>query len=149
MLSVLLFFRLDRMKRRQFIKQSAGTVVVAGIASAIPVAAQAASAQINAPVTHYVLFWLKPQLTQQQVKDFTGFFEELKKVRLVKSLRYGRAANTVKRDVVDNSFSYAMVAGFNSITDQDRYQDDPLHLAAVKKYSGFWEKVVVHDAIMI
>ncbi len=138
------------MKRSQFIKQSAGITVLAGIGGALPViAAQPASAQIKEPVVHYVLFWLKPELTGQQVKDFAGFFEELKKISLVKSLSYGRAANTTKRDVVDNSFSYAMIAGFNSTADQDRYQEDPLHLAAIKKYSGFWTKVVVHDSIMV
>lgn len=129
------------MERRKFIKQSSGTLLLATPLSAV-------AAQAKPAILHYVLFWLKPGLTEKQVKEFTGFFEELRKIKLIKSLSYGRAAGTTKRDVVDNTFTYAMLAGFDSIADQDRYQTDPAHEAAIKKYSGFWQKVVVHDAIM-
>ena len=60
-------------------------------------------------IVHYVLFWLREDLTEQEVKDFENFFKELTRIPDIKSLSYGRAAATHPRPVVDNSFSYNLI----------------------------------------
>ncbi|PST83788.1 stress responsive alpha-beta barrel domain-containing protein [Pedobacter yulinensis] len=97
---------------------------------------------------HYVLFWLKKDLSPAEISSFKGFFEMLKKIETVKSLQYGQAAGTPKRDVTDNTFSYSMTAVFDSIETHNQYQDDKRHHAAIEKYSHLWTRVVVHDTLL-
>lgn len=132
------------MKRRNFIKSTAAAAVVGVI---IPSCGD--SAQKNKEViAHYVLFWLKEDLTDQEKKEFTQFFEDLKKVPTIKSLHYGSPANTTQRDVVDNSFSYNLLVYFDNMDDLNVYETHPIHLEAIEKYNKYWTKVAVHDSIL-
>lgn len=99
-------------------------------------------------IAHYVLFWLKEGLSEQEISDFTGFFEELKTIPGIKSLHYGKAASTHPRDVVDNSFTYNLLVYFDTMDEINTYETHPIHLAAIEKYSKFWTKVVVHDSLL-
>lgn len=111
---------------------------------------QACSKESNVPeikgIVHYVLFWLREDLTEEEEENFTDFFEELKRIPGIKSLSYGKPAATNPRPVVDNSFSYNLVVLFDSLKDVGVYENHPIHLEAIKKFSGFWTKVVVHDS---
>lgn len=98
---------------------------------------------------HYVMFWLKPDISATDYNTFTGFFERLKTINSVQSFTYGKSAPTEQRDVVDNSFSYSMIAVFASLADHEAYQVDAIHLQAIEDYSKFWDKVVVHDTTEI
>lgn len=97
-------------------------------------------------ITHYVLFWLKKDLSEQEIKAFAAFFDLLKTIPVVKSLQYGRAANTNQREVVDNSFTYNLIVTFKDLNDIAIYETHPIHLQAIEKYSQNWERVVVHDS---
>jgi len=97
-------------------------------------------------IAHYVLFWLKEDLTEQQVTEFAQFFEDLKAIPGIQSLHYGRPADTTPRDVVDNSFSYNLLVYFDSMEDLHVYEEHPIHLEAIAKYSSQWTKVSVHDS---
>jgi len=99
-------------------------------------------------VQHFVLFWLKPQLTATEIKAFANFFETLKQIDLIKSLHYGLAANTPTRPVTDNSFTYSLTLTFSNIDDHNAYQEHQIHLDAVEKYANHWYRVVVHDTII-
>lgn len=136
------------MERRTFIKNVAGTAAVGGVLSSTIPSALASTIKQQEMIVHYVLFWLREDLSEQEIKDFTGFFEELKKIPTIKSLHYGPAANTNKRDVVDNSFSYNLLVHFKNMDDIGVYETHPIHLAAIEKYSKNWTKVVVHDSIL-
>ena len=132
------------MKRRKFIATTAlGTSIVL-----LNNDANARQIDQTEEITHYVLFWLKKDLSDKDIKDFAGFFELLKKIPVVKSMKYGKSASTNQRDVVDNSFSYNLVATFKDIAAINSYENHPIHLDAIKKYSQFWEKVVVHDSLL-
>jgi len=132
------------MKRRKFIATTAlGTSIVL-----LNNDANAMQIDQAEEITHYVLFWLKKDLSDKDIKDFAGFFELLKKIPVVKSMKYGKSASTNQRDVVDNSFSYNLVATFKDIAAINIYENHPIHLDAIKKYSQFWEKVVVHDSLL-
>lgn len=98
--------------------------------------------------THYVLFWLKDGLTEEEIVHFAGFFEALRKVPNIKSLHYGRAANSTPRDVVDNSFTYNLLVFFDTLEDLEIYGKHPIHMDAIEQYSKYWEKVVVHDSLL-
>lgn len=104
---------------------------------------------MNKELLHSVLFWLDPALSAEEVENFKGFFEELARVPTVKKLQFGRPAPTGNRAVVDNSFSYSMVASFGSLEDHDIYQEHEYHTRAIEKYSKYWTKVVVHDMVVI
>lgn len=132
------------MKRRSFIKNTSAAAVIGVL---IP-SSNASAAKDEKVIAHYVLFWLKENLSEQEKIGFTGFFEELRKVSTIKSLQYGAPANTTKRDVVDNSFSYNLLVHFKNMDDLNTYETHPIHLKAIEKYSKYWDKVVVHDSIL-
>ncbi|MDB5013774.1 MAG: Stress responsive alpha-beta barrel protein [Daejeonella sp.] len=136
------------MNRRKFVKKGSTIAAFAGLASMVPMSIHAQPSPSKTFLHHYVLFWLKPDLSEEKIKEFTGFFEELRKIKGIKSLSYGRAAATASRDVVDNSFSYALSITFPGLDEQSLYQKDPIHLKAIEKFSSFWDKVVVHDSMM-
>ncbi|MCX2574488.1 Dabb family protein [Pedobacter sandarakinus] len=102
----------------------------------------------QATIQHFVMFWLKPQLSKEEVKKFSNFFESLRPIKEIKSLNYGLAAETPTRPVTDNSFTYALTITFNSLADHNAYQDDKAHLEAVAKFSSYWYRVVVHDTVL-
>lgn len=134
------------MKRRNFIKS---TAVAAVVGVTIPASKAALSTQPdNQVIAHYVLFWLKEEITDQEKKDFTQFFEKLKTVPTIKSLHYGTPANTTQREVVDNSFSYNLLVYFDNMDDLNVYETHPIHLAAIEQYSKYWSKVEVHDSVL-
>ncbi|NTE01166.1 Dabb family protein [Agrobacterium tumefaciens] len=99
-------------------------------------------------IQHFVMFWLKPQLTKPEIENFKNFFEHLRPSKYVKTLSYGLAANTPIRPVTDNSFTYSLTITFDNIEDHNAYQEDPIHLAAIEKFSNNWYRVVVHDTLI-
>ncbi|WP_293742290.1 Dabb family protein [uncultured Pedobacter sp.] len=99
-------------------------------------------------IQHFVMFWLKPQLTKNEIADFANFFESLKPIKYIKTLSYGLAANTPVRPVTDNSFTYSLTITFANIADHNAYQEDKIHLDAVEKFSKNWYRVVVHDTVV-
>ncbi|RZK37355.1 MAG: Dabb family protein [Pedobacter sp.] len=130
------------MERRKFVKRSAlgaSLVLLGNISSAV-------ASGPSEEITHYVLFWLKKELSAKEVKDFTGFFNKLKTIPEVKTLRYGRPAPTNTRNVVDNSFTYNLIVTFKNLKDIDVYETHPIHLEAIQSYGHLWDKVVVHDS---
>src|SRR5690606_18256534 len=84
----------------------------------------------------------------QEIKDFTNFFEDIRKVPTIKSLHYGAPAPSNDRDVVDNSFTYNLLVYFKNMDDLNVYETHPIHLAAIEKYSKNWTKVVVYDSVL-
>ncbi|UGU16551.1 Dabb family protein [Sinomicrobium kalidii] len=135
------------MKRRNFVK-TATTVVAAGsVAPALAGNFSEIDGTSGKPVVnHYVLFWLKEDLTEEQVEEFTGFFEMLRKVPGIRKFYYGKPADSKPRDVVDNSFTYNLMIQFDTLEALEVYGVHPMHMEAIEKYSHFWERVVVHDS---
>ena len=91
-------------------------------------------------------FWLKNNSSK---KDKQKLIEGLKSLTDIKSIdlyHIGEPAGT-SRDVIDSSYSLSWMLVFKNKEDQDRYQDDPIHLKFVKDYSHLWSKVVVYDSV--
>ena len=133
------------MKRRNFVSNVA---LGAGSLGLLQSCAKPTNLPEMKGVVHYVLFWLREDLTEKEVEDFSDFFEELKRIPGIISLSYGRPAETNPRPVVDNSFTYNLIVIVDSLKEIGVYENHPIHLEAIKEYSHFWTKVVVHDTII-
>jgi hypothetical protein len=96
---------------------------------------------------HYLLFWLRKDLSESEVKEFENFFEGLKKLPYQKNLRYGKPSNSSPRAVLDNTFTYNASMEFDSLEELEAYGQLPEHLALVQKYKPFFEKMMVHDTV--
>ncbi|WP_289661247.1 Dabb family protein [Flavobacterium panacagri] len=138
------------MERRNFIikSASAGALALAG-AKVLANTSNETESQHKTVYFHYLLFWLKPELTPEQVEDFKNFFEGLKKLPYVKNVRYGKPANSTPRPVMDNSFTYNASMEFDSLEDLETYGKLDGHLALVAKYKPFFNKMMVHDSVYI
>lgn len=133
------------MKRKNFI-QSLGTAGVLSLASSSLLAATSPKKK-KSVYFHYLLFWLKPELSPVQVKEFEQFFEGLKKLPYVKNVRYGKPANSSPRAVLDNSFTYNASMEFDSLEDLETYGKLPGHLALVAHYKPYFDRMMVHDSV--
>ncbi|MFT3920548.1 Dabb family protein [Cloacibacterium sp.] len=137
------------MERRKFLLKSIQTsalLLISGnmFASALPMF----NAKKNKKVYfHYLLFWLRKDLSEAEVEEFKNFFEGLKKLPYQKNLRYGKPANSSPRAVLDNTFTYNASMEFDSLEELEAYGQLPEHLALVQKYKPFFEKMMVHDSI--
>ncbi|MDR2271269.1 MAG: Dabb family protein [Sphingobacterium sp.] len=100
-------------------------------------------------IVHIVNFWLKEDVNEKDKKSFVGFFEELRKIDVIKTLNYGVPAQTNPRPVVDNSFDYTLIVTFKDLKDITVYETHPIHLKAIEKYQHFWTKVMVKDTSII
>lgn len=128
--------------RRQFVAASAATLVTAG---SLAVETDSTSGQL----VHSVYFWLKNPDSKSDRDELIAGLKTLNQISAIKSLQIGLPANTLKRDVVDNSFSVFELMFFDNVDAQNEYQVHPIHNAFVEKYSHLWDKVKVHDSIMV
>ena len=93
---------------------------------------------------HNVYFWLKDGITEEEEKAFLEGLVSLKDISAIGQFYYGPPAGT-PRDVVDNSYDYALSIHFKDEAAQDAYQVDPIHTAFVEKLADHWTKVQVYD----
>jgi hypothetical protein len=103
----------------------------------------------SSTIVHVVNFWLKKDLSEEEKKNFVEFFEELRKIDVIKTLNYGIPAQTNPRPVVDNSFDYTLIVTFKDLNDITIYETHPTHLKAIEKYQHLWTKVMVKDTSII
>jgi len=96
---------------------------------------------------HYLLFWLRKDLSESEVKEFENFFEGLKKLPYQKNLRYGKPAASTPRSVLDSTFTYNASMEFDTLEELEAYGKLPEHLALVQKYKPFFEKMLVYDTV--
>ena len=109
-----------------------------------------AAPEIEAPgLIHNVFFWLREDLGTEEKSAFLEGVKSLKAISTIKSFHVGPPAPTEARDVVDNSFSYALLIHFNDVEGQDAYQVDPIHLKFVEDHKDKWTKVIVYDNTIV
>ncbi len=137
------------MERRKFLfrsVQASALLLISGnmFASALPMFNPVKKKKVY---SHYLLFWLRKDLSAAEVKEFENFFEGLKKLPYQKNLRYGKPAHSSPRNVLDNTFTYNASMEFDTLEELEAYGQLPEHLALVKKYKPFFEKMIVHDTV--
>jgi Stress responsive A/B Barrel Domain len=94
---------------------------------------------------HHVFFWLK---NPESVADRTQLIDGLRKLSTVETLRathIGTPAET-DRAVIDRSYDVSWFNVFDSLADQDIYQEHPIHLDFIEKNKHLWAKVLVYDS---
>ncbi len=93
---------------------------------------------------HMVYFWLKSGVTDADREAFHKGVADLSKCRTVLDAFVGPPALT-PRDVVDNTYDYALLVFFQNKEDHDAYQNDPDHHRFIEEYRDLWLKVQVYD----
>lgn len=137
------------MERRKFLfrsVQASALLLISGnmFASALPMFNPIKQKKMY---FHYLLFWLRKDLSESEIKEFEIFFEGLKKLPYQKNLRYGKPAASSPRTVLDNTFTYNASMEFDSLEELEAYGQLPEHLALVQKYKPFFERMLVYDTV--
>ncbi|MEO0337802.1 MAG: Dabb family protein [Bacteroidota bacterium] len=96
-------------------------------------------------MVHNVYFWLRTDLTEDEKQAFLTSLKTLGTIETVKAFFIGPPSSTEAREVVDNSFSYALSVHFDDVAGQNAYQIDPIHLKFVEDSSNKWTRVQVYD----
>ena len=96
---------------------------------------------------HTVFFWFEEGLTEEQQTGFLEGLRSLSEVPTVRAWHIGPPAGT-PRDVVDNSYDYALILHFDDREGQNMYQEHPIHQAFVENHEAVWSRVQVYDTVV-
>ena len=97
---------------------------------------------------HMVYFWMKDEVTDTQRNEFHAGVAELTKCKTILNSFIGPPAGT-PREVVDNSYEYALLLFFRNKEDHDIYQNDPDHHHFIDHYKHLWSRVQVYDHVPV
>ena len=97
-------------------------------------------------LTHHVLFWLKPETTEEQKLAFRAGLESLRGVETVEELYIGTPA-PISRAVVDTTYTFSLNIIFKDLEGHDVYQVHDLHKAFLEEFKVLFDKVVIYDAM--
>ena len=95
---------------------------------------------------HAVYFWLKPDLSEADKKEFIKQANDLTKIPSVRHGWVGTPAST-NRPVIDRSYSYALIVAFDDLAGHDAYQVHPIHDKFRIECAKCWNKVVIYDSV--
>lgn len=102
--------------------------------------------QLNPAFVHNVYFWLNNPDSKDDQKNFEKALKKfLKKSKHAETLYVGKPPKAT-RDVVDDSFTYAMIVSFKSDKAQEKYQKEKAHLDFIDEAQDLWNKVLVYDS---
>lgn len=96
---------------------------------------------------HTVYFWLDQDLTPAEITEFTTALQTLGTIPTVDKFYWGPPAPTEKREVIDNTYDYAINVHFSSIQAHDTYQEHEIHLEFLK-HADKWKSVKVFDNLI-
>jgi hypothetical protein len=96
-------------------------------------------------MTHTVFFWLNESLDAHARAEFERSLRTLLTIPEAKRTTIGRPAPTPKRDVIDDSYDYALELDFDSVEAQNAYQAHPVHTRFVDSQKSKWTRVQVYD----
>lgn len=93
---------------------------------------------------HTVYFWTKEDLSEEDVLSFHEGVRKLSQIDLIQMGMIGPPAQT-PREVVDNTYNYAITFVFANKEDHDAYQDHPDHHIFINDHKEKWARVQVYD----
>lgn len=102
---------------------------------------------MNQKFVHTVYFWLDSDLSDADRAEFEQALAKLGTVPTIEKFYWGPPAPTIKRDVIDDSYDYAINVHFESIEAHNTYQDHTIHLEFLKQ-APKWTKVQVYDNLI-
>ena len=97
---------------------------------------------------HMVYFWLRDDVSEAQRSNFHQGVADLTKCKTILDAFIGPPAMT-PRDVVDNSYDYALLVFFKNKSDHDAYQNDPDHHKFIQDHKDIWARVQVYDHLPV
>jgi len=130
--------------RRSFIQKFSG--ISLGTLSFPLFSKNAGQAPVEAKFFHHVFFWLRNPDDDKDRKIFEAALKELGTIENIKFLHIGKPADTA-RPVIDNTYHYSFLAGFEDKSAHDIYQEHPVHDKFRNEYGYLWERVLVYDAV--
>jgi hypothetical protein len=95
---------------------------------------------------HSVYFWLRDDLSEEQLSQFVQKASALTKIESVRHGWLGVPAPT-DRPIIDRSYSYALTVVFDDEAGQDLYQDHPVHDRFRDECGSFWTRVLIYDSV--
>jgi hypothetical protein len=113
----------------------------------VPSRGAAAAAGARKQIVHHVFFWLKNPASKADADKLIAGLQTLRAIPEIRELRIGVPAATEQRSVVDGSYQVSELMVFDTVEDQRRYQEHPIHKAFVAACEGLWERVVVYDSV--
>lgn len=121
-----------------------GLLMLLGLA---PLGGAAAAASARKQIVHHVFFWLKNPQSKADADKLIAGLQMLRAIPEIRELRVGVPAATEQRSVVDSSYQVSELMVFDTVEDQRRYQEHPIHKAFVASCEGLWDRVVVYDSV--
>lgn len=94
---------------------------------------------------HHVFFWLKEELSEDQILRFEKEVSTLLKIEHVQWGDVGKPASTNRR-LIDRSYSYSLLLQFENEEAHDLYQPHPVHQKFIEACSSLWNRVVIYDS---
>lgn len=94
---------------------------------------------------HHVFFWLKEDISNEEIQTFETSVKTLLSIDVVKFGDVGKPAST-DRPVIDRSYSYSLLLAFENKEGHDVYQPHEVHKKFVETCSSFWTRVVIYDS---
>ncbi len=95
---------------------------------------------------HTVYFWLKPDLTAEQLKTCVAGMKSLIGIKTVRFGHLGKPAAT-DRPIIERGYSYALVVAFDDVAGHDYYQEVDIHDRFRQQCGSFWHKVIIYDSV--
>ena len=95
---------------------------------------------------HTVYFWLKNPDSYEDRKAFETSLKKFLDNSAYAKTNYIGTPPSASRDVVDGSFTYALIVTFESAEAQQNYQDEAPHKLFIKESEHLWNKVIVYDS---
>ncbi len=131
-------------QRRSFVKKSAlGLMGWLGLSSF-------SKSQVNTlggDFVHTVYFWMKnPDSTNDNSIFAMNLKTFLDAVDVIRTYHIGVPANT-PREVVDNSYTFALIVTFDDKAAHDIYQEHAIHKKFIADTQHLWTKVQIYDSI--
>lgn len=95
---------------------------------------------------HHVFFWLKNPESAEDKNQLLQGLRTLKTVEVIWQIHIGVPATT-NRSVIERGYHFSLLMLFDSLEEQEVYQDHPTHHQFIHDCSALWEKVIVYDSV--
>ena len=103
--------------------------------------------EFNPAFSHTVFFWLHHPEKEADRAQFEKALKEFLNESEYALTHFIGTPPVATREVVDDSFTYALILSFESAAAQEAYQQEEAHLRFIEEAGSLWKKVVVYDAM--
>jgi hypothetical protein len=112
-----------------------------------PIGESCPSSTFKHGFVHSVYFWLKPDLTEQQIEEFESALRlMIEDSQYALTGHIGKPAGT-PRKVVDNTYDFNLIVTFDDAASHDSYQTEAPHDRFREISSQYTERVQIYDSM--